>query len=133
MSQSPLLDIGIDKATGVVWNITGPQDMTLFEVEGGGGCTVLRGVSWMSRHEAATMFTSLPSCRLSMARRTWLPMLNALLAPISSLLPLLNCFLPSAPAAYLDAACCYVHEEASAACTHAQLHNCLLLLSPSCR
>ena len=30
--HSPLLDIGIDKATGVVWNITGPQDMTLFEV-----------------------------------------------------------------------------------------------------
>ncbi len=31
-TSSPLLDIGIDKATGVVWNITGPQDMTLFEV-----------------------------------------------------------------------------------------------------
>ncbi len=31
-TQSPLLDIGIEKATGVVWNITGPQDMTLFEV-----------------------------------------------------------------------------------------------------
>uniref|UniRef100_A0A7S0WSH6 Plastid division protein FtsZ n=1 Tax=Chlamydomonas leiostraca TaxID=1034604 RepID=A0A7S0WSH6_9CHLO len=30
--SSPLLDIGIDKATGVVWNITGPPDMTLFEV-----------------------------------------------------------------------------------------------------
>lgn len=34
-TQSPLLDIGIDKATGVVWNITGPQDMTLFEVSEG--------------------------------------------------------------------------------------------------
>lgn len=32
--SSPLLDIGIDKATGVVWNITGPADMTLFEVRG---------------------------------------------------------------------------------------------------
>jgi len=31
-TNSPLLDIGIDKATGVVWNITGPPDMTLFEV-----------------------------------------------------------------------------------------------------
>lgn len=31
-TKSPLLDIGIDKATGVVWNITGPQDLTLFEV-----------------------------------------------------------------------------------------------------
>ncbi|KAF5825517.1 FtsZ family, C-terminal domain-containing protein, partial [Dunaliella salina] len=30
--SSPLLDIGIEKATGVVWNITGPADMTLFEV-----------------------------------------------------------------------------------------------------
>ena len=31
-TSSPLLDIGIEKATGVVWNITGPSDMTLFEV-----------------------------------------------------------------------------------------------------
>mmetsp|Transcript_12172 Transcript_12172/g.26171 ORF Transcript_12172/g.26171 Transcript_12172/m.26171 type:complete len:468 (-) Transcript_12172:595-1998(-) len=30
--SSPLLDVGIEKATGVVWNITGPSDMTLFEV-----------------------------------------------------------------------------------------------------
>ena len=30
--SSPLLDVGIDKATGVVWNITGPADMTLHEV-----------------------------------------------------------------------------------------------------
>ena len=35
-TNSPLLDIGIDKATGVVWNITGPPDMTLFEVSGAG-------------------------------------------------------------------------------------------------
>jgi len=34
-TNSPLLDIGIDKATGVVWNITGPPDMTLFEVSTG--------------------------------------------------------------------------------------------------
>lgn len=30
--SSPLLDIGIERATGIVWNITGPADMTLFEV-----------------------------------------------------------------------------------------------------
>lgn len=30
--SSPLLDIGIERATGIVWNITGPPDMTLFEV-----------------------------------------------------------------------------------------------------
>uniref|UniRef100_A0A0E0KGS7 Uncharacterized protein n=1 Tax=Oryza punctata TaxID=4537 RepID=A0A0E0KGS7_ORYPU len=30
--QSPLLDIGIERATGIVWNITGGADMTLFEV-----------------------------------------------------------------------------------------------------
>lgn len=31
-TSSPLLDIGISRATGIVWNITGPADMTLFEV-----------------------------------------------------------------------------------------------------
>eukprot|EP00884_Botryococcus_braunii_P002523 jgi/Botrbrau1/12271/Bobra.0323s0011.1 len=30
--SSPLLDIGIERATGIVWNITGPPDLTLFEV-----------------------------------------------------------------------------------------------------
>ncbi|XP_042049995.1 cell division protein FtsZ homolog 2-2, chloroplastic-like [Salvia splendens] len=30
--QSPLLDIGIKRATGIVWNITGGTDLTLFEV-----------------------------------------------------------------------------------------------------
>eukprot|EP00798_Chlamydomonas_sp_ICE-L_P005265 gene5265-18501_t len=30
--SSPLLDVGIEMATGVVWNITGPSNMTLFEV-----------------------------------------------------------------------------------------------------
>ncbi|XP_073033009.1 cell division protein FtsZ homolog 2-2, chloroplastic-like [Primulina eburnea] len=30
--QSPLLDIGIERATGIVWNITGGCDLTLFEV-----------------------------------------------------------------------------------------------------
>eukprot|EP01025_Chloroclados_australasicus_P052804 TRINITY_DN616_c0_g1_i4.p1 TRINITY_DN616_c0_g1~~TRINITY_DN616_c0_g1_i4.p1 ORF type:complete len:572 (-),score=93.55 TRINITY_DN616_c0_g1_i4:1409-3124(-) len=30
--SSPLLDVGIRRATGIVWNITGPEDMTLFEV-----------------------------------------------------------------------------------------------------
>ncbi|KAK6126331.1 hypothetical protein DH2020_039903 [Rehmannia glutinosa] len=29
--QSPLLDIGIERATGIVWNITGGSDLTLFE------------------------------------------------------------------------------------------------------
>ena len=32
--SSPLLDIGIERATGIVWNITGPPDLTLFEVLG---------------------------------------------------------------------------------------------------
>ncbi|KAI6674096.1 hypothetical protein NL676_002002 [Syzygium grande] len=30
--QSPLLDIGIERATGIVWNITGGSDLTLYEV-----------------------------------------------------------------------------------------------------
>ena len=30
--SSPLLDARIEKATGIVWNITGPSDLTLFEV-----------------------------------------------------------------------------------------------------
>ncbi|CAN1134111.1 Cell division protein FtsZ homolog 2-1, chloroplastic [Linum perenne] len=30
--QSPLLDIGIERATGIVWNITGGHNLTLFEV-----------------------------------------------------------------------------------------------------
>ncbi|MCO5568464.1 hypothetical protein L7F22_022163 [Adiantum nelumboides] len=30
--QSPLLDVGIKRATGIVWNITGGSDLTLFEV-----------------------------------------------------------------------------------------------------
>ncbi len=30
--SSPLLDIGVERATGIVWNITGPPDMSLFEV-----------------------------------------------------------------------------------------------------
>ena len=30
--SSPLLDIGVERATGIVWNITGPADMSLFEV-----------------------------------------------------------------------------------------------------
>ncbi|XP_071719804.1 cell division protein FtsZ homolog 2-1, chloroplastic-like [Rutidosis leptorrhynchoides] len=30
--QSPLLDIGIERATGIVWNITGGTDLTLLEV-----------------------------------------------------------------------------------------------------
>lgn len=30
--SSPLLDVDISSATGIVWNITGPSDMTLFEV-----------------------------------------------------------------------------------------------------
>ena len=31
--SSPLLDARIEKATGIVWNITGPSDLTLFEVK----------------------------------------------------------------------------------------------------
>lgn len=30
--SSPLLDVGIERATGIVWNITGPPDLTLYEV-----------------------------------------------------------------------------------------------------
>ncbi|KAJ8476503.1 hypothetical protein OPV22_020230 [Ensete ventricosum] len=30
--QSPLLDTGIERATGIVWNITGGSDLTLYEV-----------------------------------------------------------------------------------------------------
>ncbi|GKV38939.1 hypothetical protein SLEP1_g46790 [Rubroshorea leprosula] len=30
--QSPLLEIGIERATGIVWNITGGSDLTLYEV-----------------------------------------------------------------------------------------------------
>ena len=30
--SSPLLDLGIDRATGIVWNITGSKDLTLHEV-----------------------------------------------------------------------------------------------------
>ncbi|KAM0947481.1 putative tubulin GTPase [Dioscorea sansibarensis] len=30
--QSPLLDVGIERATGIVWNITGGNDLTLHEV-----------------------------------------------------------------------------------------------------
>ena len=30
--SSPLLDVGIERATGIVWNITGGMDLTLFEV-----------------------------------------------------------------------------------------------------
>lgn len=30
--QSPLLDIGIERATGIVWNITGGSDLSLLEV-----------------------------------------------------------------------------------------------------
>ncbi len=30
--HSPLLEVGIEQATGIVWNITGPSNMTLFEV-----------------------------------------------------------------------------------------------------
>ncbi|DBA74276.1 TPA: hypothetical protein ACH3X1_011057 [Trebouxia sp. C0004] len=29
--SSPLLDVGIERATGIMWNITGPSDLTLFE------------------------------------------------------------------------------------------------------
>lgn len=31
-TASPLLEVGINQATGVVWNITGPPDMSLMEV-----------------------------------------------------------------------------------------------------
>lgn len=30
--SSPLLDASIENATGIIWNITGPKDLSLFEV-----------------------------------------------------------------------------------------------------
>lgn len=42
-TSSPLLDVGIDKATGVVWNITGPPSMTLHEVREEMGNIGVRG------------------------------------------------------------------------------------------
>ena len=36
--SSPLLDARIEKATGIVWNITGPSDLTLFEVSSPASC-----------------------------------------------------------------------------------------------
>lgn len=40
--QSPLLDIGIERATGIVWNITGGNDLTLYEVALSGGHDLYR-------------------------------------------------------------------------------------------
>jgi cell division GTPase FtsZ len=40
--SSPLLDLGIERAMGIVWNITGPPDMTLFEVWGTTPCLARR-------------------------------------------------------------------------------------------
>ena len=42
--SSPLLDVGIERATGIVWNITGPADLTLFEVKPKLAATALRVV-----------------------------------------------------------------------------------------
>ncbi|KAL5124208.1 Cell division protein FtsZ 2-1, chloroplastic [Glycine soja] len=41
--QSPLLDIGIERATGIVWDITGGTDLTLFEV------SFVMDKSWISK------------------------------------------------------------------------------------
>lgn len=38
--SSPLLDVGIERATGIVWNITGPPDLTLWEVRLAAGVQV---------------------------------------------------------------------------------------------
>ena len=43
--SSPLLDVGIERATGIVWNITGPADLTLFEVK-----KILQNVSQHVKH-----------------------------------------------------------------------------------
>ncbi|KAG7961392.1 hypothetical protein I3843_09G013200 [Carya illinoinensis] len=40
--QSPLLDIGIERATGIVWNITGGNDLTLYEVALSGALDLYR-------------------------------------------------------------------------------------------
>ncbi len=44
--QSPLLEVGIERATGIVWNITGPADMTLFEVSWSRQAVWSLGAAW---------------------------------------------------------------------------------------
>ncbi|XP_028102600.1 uncharacterized protein LOC114301836 [Camellia sinensis] len=41
--QSPLLDIGIERATGIVWNIIGGSDLTLYEDDAVKNLTKNRG------------------------------------------------------------------------------------------
>ncbi|XP_066356848.1 cell division protein FtsZ homolog 2-1, chloroplastic-like isoform X2 [Miscanthus floridulus] len=49
--QSTLLDIGIERATGIVWNITGGTDLTLFEIKKSDIWRCHRPVTeWASEH-----------------------------------------------------------------------------------
>ncbi len=72
--SSPLLDVGIERATGIVWNITGPADLTLFEA-GLNPSNLHRLCSSSSRyfHElAVASVTSLPGlCRSHSEHLTW--------------------------------------------------------------
>jgi cell division GTPase FtsZ len=61
-TSSPLLEVGIEQATGIVWNITGPADMTLYEVRDSsrsaakqlGACSHCMGAA----HQAAILLSS---------------------------------------------------------------------------
>ncbi len=55
--QSPLLDVGIERATGIVWNITGGSDMTLFEV-----CILIPWVWIMILFSNLSQSTPCPFC-----------------------------------------------------------------------
>lgn len=75
--SSPLLEVGIDKATGVVWNITGPSNMSLFEVReslpSASSLGTLRVCAWRAwkgaamQHPAAAFSPPSPDCCLSAA------------------------------------------------------------------
>lgn len=51
--SSPLLDIGVERATGIVWNITGPPDMSLFEVR-----VSLKGKLKLDRNKVLSFYVS---------------------------------------------------------------------------
>ena len=69
--QSPLLDIGIERATGIVWNITGGSDLTLFEVS----LSLSLSLS-LSSSEAIDKFKSMNSLQLGIKPLTLLFMFS---------------------------------------------------------
>jgi cell division protein FtsZ len=54
-TSSPLLEVGIEQATGIVYNITGPPDMSLHEVGRG-----TRGDGWLLGATAAEGHAGVP-------------------------------------------------------------------------